>query len=258
MAAITGFTRKDKNTVEPTLAAFPVDPTTPAGVQPVGGSGLTLTFSDEFNGSSVDLNKWDYAYPDWPRFNAQTPGGRYTNTDNANCYDLAHIAVGNGSCVLTAERVSTIAGLPYTSGMLSSLPSYTPKYGFAETRLRMSSMPANTWPAAWMSCSVYNQWPPEIDYMETGLVGNTVNLNNVYLDGSSYKGEVPGVDFTEWHTFGMLWTPSGVTFYLDGVQTNTTTASPNAEQYLILNLAVSNGANFTSSSMEIDYIRYWQ
>lgn len=257
---ISGVASRDRNTVEPSQAAFPIDPTSPAGVQPVGRSGYTLTFSDEFNGSSLDRAKWDIAYPDWPRFNSQVPGGRFTNTGNANCYDAAHISVAGGSCMLTAEKVQTISGLPYTSGMLSSLPSYAPKYGYAEVRMRLPSMPKGLWPAAWMSCSNFDQWPPEIDFMEAGLTGGGINLNNVYLSGDSYKGSVSGVDFSAWHTFGCAWTASAVTFYLDGSQTNTTPKTPNTQQYLILDLAVDNaqGATFTSATMEIDYVRYWQ
>lgn len=259
MPTISSVRWHDRNTVDPIPAVFPVDASTPAGVQPVGQSGYTLTFSDEFNGAAIDPAKWDYAYPDWPRFNSQNPGGRYTNTSNVNCYDLGHVALSGGSCILTAEKVSTITGLPYTSGMLSSLPSYTPKYGFMESRIRMSGMPNGVWPAAWTSCSLYDQWPPEIDYLEAGNVSATENLNNVYSPGSNtYFGTVPGVDFTAWHTFAANWQPAGVTFYLDGVQTNTTTLSPSTPQYLILNLGVLGVPSFTSATMEVEYIRYWQ
>jgi hypothetical protein len=221
----------------------------------VGQSGYTLTFSDEFNGARLDPAKWDYAYPNWPNFTSQNPGGRFTNTNNNNCFDNAHVALSGGSCILTAEKVSTITGLPYTSGMISSFPSYTPKYGYM---VRIPSFPTDLWPAVWMSCSDYNTWPPEIDVMEAGLTNPGDNLNNVYLPGSSYKGTKTGVDFSAWHTFGASWAAGGVKFYMDGTQTNTTTLSPATQQYLMVDLAVSVGASFTSATMEVDYVRYWQ
>lgn len=244
--------------MEPVLAVFPIDATSPTGVQPVGQTGYTLTFSDEFNGASLDPAKWDYAYPNWPRFTSQDPGGRFTNTSNANCYDAAHVTLAGGSCILKAEKVSTITGLPYTSGMISSLPSYTPKYGYMEARLRIPSFPSGLWPAAWTACSNFDTWPPEIDFMEAGLTGAGINLNNVYLPGSTYKGSVNGVDFSAWHTFGCSWTGTKTTFFLDGTQTNTTTMTPSTNQYLMVDLAVSVGASFSTATMEVDYVRYWQ
>lgn len=239
--------------------AFPVDPATTPGQQPVGQTGYTLSFSDEFTGSSLDTAKWDTAYPDWPRFNAQSPGGRFTNTDNANVYASDHVAVSGGLCTLTCEDTETVSGLPYTSGMLSSYPVFTQQYGYFETRCRITSVPTGIWPASWMSCSDYDDWPPEIDYFENFWQTNTYE-NNVYLPGGGLVHHAtPSADVTAFQVYGCKWTPSGVWFYLNGTQTSTTSSSPATEQYLIVNLAAREPASpvFTSATMEIDYVRAW-
>lgn len=258
--SITSGVYKDRYTVEQLPAAFPIDPTTVAGVQPVGQSGYNLTFSDEFNGSSLDLTKWDWAYPDWPRFNAQDPGGRYTNSNNANCYAQDYVSVSGGSCILRADNTSTIAGLPYTAGMISSLPSYNALYGYMECRARLPVFPGYLWPAIWMSSSDYDTWPPEIDVMEAGLVGG-YNIYQIatYLPGDSFSAQPnTGIDITKWSVYGCSWTPTAVTFYYNGTQVGSTTKTPTSNQYLLVDMAAVWGATFTSATMEIDYVRYWQ
>lgn len=100
---------------------------------------------------------------------------------------------------------------------------------------------------------VANQWV-SVDVPITALGG--VVANNL------------GSDF---HVYSMNWSPNQITFLLDGVAfytynptvKNASTWPFNAEQYLLLNIAMGGVAgvipsNFTQATMEIDYVRVFQ
>jgi beta-glucanase (GH16 family) len=252
-----------------------IDPDTAVGQQPVGQTGRTLVMSEEFNGAMVvdDTNlglvhfrdggaQWATWYPDWPRFNAQDPGGNHTNTNDASYFTTSQVSLSGGACVLTSVKTQTVAGLPYTSGMITSMPSLTPQYGYTEARMKFSAMFTGMWGGGWMSCSDFDAWPPEIDYFEY-FAGDPGYGNNVYMpdgDPGFHNLNAHSIDALNWHVYGCDWQPSGVTFYLDGVQTSTTTKSPGTEQYLIFDMGNNAAANptYTTSTMLIDYVRFWQ
>jgi hypothetical protein len=67
--------------------------------------------------------------------------------------------------------------------------------------------------------------------------------------------------YTSYNTYGMLWSPTTITFYFDGqaVAQEATPADMNVPMYMIANLAVGGAwsglANGETSQMKIDYIR---
>lgn len=254
-----------------------VDPQTPSGAQPMGSAGgYTLELSEEFGAALRVVNaatghvrfrnsghEWATWYPDWPRFNSQSPGGNHTNTSQGAAYQTSGVSVSGGSLRLSCIQQSSIPGLPYTAGMVTTKDIYEPEYGRFDARLRIvGTRNSRHWPAWWMSSSAFNTWPPEIDTWE--LFGTASEyLTNVYRPsggGSTIEHEA-FTDFATYHVYSVEWSPSGVTFYRDGVQTFTTTtvAGP---MYLILN----NGAEWpeggaaptgTMPVLEVDYIRAW-
>lgn len=252
-----------------------VDPDTPSGQQPLGVTGRTLALSEEFNGALIDTDttlgyvkcrttgpEWACWYPDWPRFDTQSPGGNHTNTSVNGYYQRNRVSISSGSLKLDAVNDTPVAGLGYSLGMLQSLPGFTIGAGcFVEARVQMSDMTAQSWPAAWMSSSIYDQWPPEIDYFEAPDGGNGTSstlYQNVYNPGdASFNFTKTAVDMTQWHTYACDWQASTVKFYLDGVLTTTATRTLAGNQYLLLDMATMSGATFASESMLVDYIRVW-
>lgn len=270
MITVIGSVRKDAGTVEPDPM---IDPDT-GSVQPVGQAGWTLAMSEEFNGTPTISDptlgyvqfrpggpQWATWYPDWPRFDSQSPGGNHTNTDEAAYYQTGMVSTGSGSLRLTMDKTAT-GGLPYRGGMIQSLPSFTPLYGFFEARLRLDHVDTGVWAAWWMSCSDYNAWPPEIDVAEVYDAGTGI-LSNIFVPSvANYSQKIgessAGLAF---HTYGCEWSPAGVAFYLDGVQVaGRTTNVPATHQYLILNHGARLPANPTwqSGLMEVDYVRAWR
>ena len=249
-----------------------VDPSTPSGVQPAGtsGLGLSLTLSEEFNSAmhvtDAELGKvtfrpsgyeWNTWYPNWSRFTDQVPGGNHTNTNQEAYYDTSKVTVSSGALRLLCHEQETEPGLPYTAGMITSKDMLEQQYGWFEARIRMVGGRNNRhWPAAWMATSVFNQWPPEVDFYEVFGLANEY-LTNVYRVGSSDIHPNSFSDFTNWHVFGVHWSADEVTFYRDGVETYTSTPSVTGPQYLIFNNGAETGATGSMPAVEIDYIRSW-
>src|SRR5450432_2848941 len=117
-----------------------------------------LTFSDEFNGASLDTTKWGTQYP-W---------GCHNN-DEQECYQAANATVSSGLLHLTAKQQTVSSGgstYNYTSGMVQSSASFSQTYGYFEMRAQVPHG-QGFWPAFWAMPADGN-WPPEIDIIELG------------------------------------------------------------------------------------------
>jgi beta-glucanase (GH16 family) len=80
-------------------------------------------------------------------------------------------------------------------------------------------------------------WPPEIDFDET--FGDT-DLSTATLHYSSSNSQVQqttSIDMTQWHTWGVIWTPSSVIYTVDGtVWGEVTDASEIPDQPMTLDI----------------------
>lgn len=167
----------------------------------------------------------------------------------------------------------------YTSGFLSTEYSFSQTYGYFEMRAELPSG-AGLWPAFWL-LPVDKSWPPEIDALETfgaknpanGQGGSTLihyashTTNTLQSCGAWYN---VGVDVTQgFHTYGVDWEPTGITYYFDGKPYVTCPPNPQANKpfYILVNLAVGgpgswpgtpNASNTWAAEMKIDYIRAYQ
>jgi beta-glucanase (GH16 family) len=162
-----------------------------------------------------------------------------------------------------------VNGFEYVSGMISSHQKIAFQYGYAEMRARIPAG-QGMWPAFWMMPDT-GDWPPEIDVME--IIGSEIDrvyttyhrMENDQLIslGSWWTGGDYSLDY---HTYGVLWQPDRLVWYIDGVERYRTSDHVPAEpMYLIANLAV--GGNWPGApdnttvfpaDLEIDYIAVWQ
>jgi Glycosyl hydrolases family 16/Domain of unknown function (DUF4082) len=149
----------------------------------------------------------------------------------------------------------------FTSGILSSAPGFAYTYGYAEARIKIPVGVTGIHPAFW-STSRTGDWGPEIDMMEyiAGTASSTVwsiGANPTQL----YHVSAPVVD-GNWHVWGMRWSASDVTFFLDGTQYGTYTGAgiasfPNLI-YLVQQVdSPNNGAPGYPCSLVVDYVRVW-
>ena len=78
-----------------------------------------------------------------------------------------------------------------------------------------------------------------------------------------------GNDFSQWHTYGMLWVPGKVTWYYDDqplYSADTTAIFDSQDFFLVLSMA--EGANWTKGNaagvsasylnLNVDWLRVWQ
>ena len=239
---------------------------TVGGLSPLGVSGhWTLTFDDEFNGSSLDLTKWQ---PNWLGADntAVTPPD---NGDDQNCMNPSQVSVGGGYLHLTAVARPCTADnkhtYPYTSGLVNTRKSFTFTYGYAEARIYVpasaSGVPVN-FPAFWANGT--GTWPStgELDVMEVLNSCGPGEGFHFHSNPGAFGGCPTAPVRSGWHTFGADWQPGVVTYYYDGVQvghvTQGITGSP---MYLILNNSVDptyGGPTQVSSDLQVDYVRVWQ
>lgn len=239
-----------------------------------------LVWSDEFDGTSLDLSKWSYQLGDGCDIGLCGWGN-----NELQWYQEDNVTVGGGLLTIEA-RAENAGGRNYTAARIRSLNQGDWTYGRVEARARLPQG-QGMWPAIWMlpSDDVYGGWAAsgEIDIME--LVGNEPDVVHGTLH---YGGSFPNNTFTgdsyalssgmfadDFHVFALEWEEGEIRWYVDGnhYQTQTswsTTAAPfpapfDQRFHLILNVAV--GGNWPGppdlttpfpQTMEVDYIRVYQ
>jgi serralysin len=156
----------------------------------------------------------------------------------------------------TAAQSSALWGYQYTSGMLFS--NFTQQYGYFEMKVQLPQG-QGLWPAFWLATGNV-----EIDVLE-GLGSDTkVPYNALHApSGSQAVANYMPTD-NGYHTYGTLWTPSTITYYVDGTEIwkVATPSDMNQPMHIIANLALGGSwAGLPDSTtpfpaqMNIDYIR---
>ena len=237
-----------------------------------------LVWADEFDGTTLDLTKWEH----------QTGNGcsiglcGWGNNELQN-YTPANTTVANGELTITARQESNGS---YTSSRIRSLGRGDFTYGRFEMRAKLPEG-QGMWPAFWMlssNPSLYGVWAAsgEIDIMES--LGNeperiygTIHYGGSFPD-NTFSGEEtflpPGTE-SDFHEYAVEWQPGEIRWYLDGQLYATRTswwstggpfpAPFNIDFHLLLNLAI--GGNFPGDpdgttvfpqEYVIDYVRVYQ
>src|SRR5579863_8412377 len=236
-------------------------------------TGWNLIFSDEFNGSGLDVSKWSVPLP----YNAQCG----PNEDEV--YQSGAVSEGGGTLTITAtNNGSTGTGGspcpgPWESGAIQTYNnSIAPTYGYFEMRAKIASGPG-FWPAFWLKSAVGNvaDYPdPEIDIMEMLNTATTTVYQTYHAAGTSGQGDqyaaTSSIDCSmNFCDFAVDWEPGTLTYYLNGVATYTYTGSDvsSTAMYIVANLAVGgsgswpgswNGSTPSPAYMQIDYVRAYQ
>lgn len=246
-----------------------------SGVLSTEGSGNNdvLVWSDEFDTDGLPCNEnWTYDV-------GKGQGGWGNNevqfyTRDKNAY------VENGVLKITAKK-QTYSGAEYTSARIKTQNRFSFTYGRVEVRAKLP-LGGGTWPAIWMLGENITSvgWPTcgEIDIMEHR--GNFPGEPSSAIHNSSGFGDTPYVSHppkdlsvtSEFHIYAINWTKDKIEFIKDDLihyvyQPRFKDAANwpfNKNQFIILNVAMggtlggSIDPNFTSSAMEIDYVRVYQ
>ena len=146
------------------LLAVLVGPVAPASAQCADLPGCVLVWSDEFDGTEVDLSKWTFQLGDGTEVGLPPGWGN----NELQYYQAENATVAGGFLTITAKEES-VAGRDYTSARMRSLGKGDWTFGRMEMRARMP-IGQGLWPAFWMlpSDSIYGTWAAsgEIDIVE--------------------------------------------------------------------------------------------
>ena len=264
-------------------AALLASVASPAAAQCDGLPGCVLVWSDEFDGTEVDLSKWTFQLGDGSEVGL--PGGWGNN--ELQYYTEDNATVAGGLLTITAREESVVPGFDYTSTRLRSLAKGDWTFGRMEMRAKMP-IGQGLWPAFWMlasDTSIYGTWAAsgEIDIVE--YLGSDPNrIFGTIHYGASFPGNVfsstdyflPSGTFNDdFHTFAVEWEFGEIRWYIDGVQYASrdswfSTGGPfpapfDVDFHLLLNLAV--GGNLPGppdattvfpQEYVIDYVRVYQ
>ena len=255
----------------------------PVLAQCVGIPNCQLVWSDEFNGTEVDLGKWSFQRGDGSEVGLPPGWGN----NEKQYYTDQNATVADGFLTITAREEQAAPGYLYTSSRLRSLYKGDFTYGRMEMRARMP-IGKGLWPAFWMLPSdrvIYGGWAAsgEIDIVE--YIGSNPSeiLGTIHYGGewpnnqlSSSKYELPSGTFNDdFHVFAIEWEEGEIRWYVDDVHYGTktswnTTAGPfpapfDIDFHLLINLAVGGWLpGFPDSTTEfpqeyvIDYVRVYQ
>lgn len=158
-----------------------------------------------------------------------------------------------------AADVAALGGYKFTSGMLSTRDSFTQTYGYFETKMQLPAG-GGAWPAFWLYSANGNR--AEIDIMESWSSDSWSATTHDYTTGSNVSGAsnmyTPDLS-TAPHTFGLLWTATTITWYLDGVAVRSiaTPADMHTPMYMVVNLALSGStpSTFSGADLSVDWVR---
>jgi beta-glucanase (GH16 family) len=247
----------------------------------------TLIWADEFNGTTVDLTKWQSISGNG------CPSLCGFGNGEAQRYDPNQATIvkeGTNSYLniqAKYEPNSQFPQQPYSSAKLTTQGKYAVKYGRIEARMKLSTG-MGAWPAFWMLPAGTANWPytGEIDIMEAKHRNPKSIDGTIHYDGGGYH--YTGRSFTsptdlstEFHVYAVEWGPNIIKWFIDGNLFHT--ATPNTtvnggwpfndqEFYIILNLAVGSlGTPYTSvngagvepvpgdfpAKLQVDYVRVY-
>jgi hypothetical protein len=241
---------------------------------PLSYPGYRLTWSDEFNGTAVDNNNWNY----------ETGGGGWGNNEleyYTNSTNNSYISQG---CLVIEARKETIGNNNYTSARLTTQNKKQFTYGRIDIRAKLP-VSSGMWPALWMLGSdiTTNPWPKcgETDIME--LIGTyparvTGSVHWAQADGTSgtinNNFNLTSGDFSQkFHVYSLLWKQDIIQMYVDDqlymTARNTDITSGtwpfNNPSFLIFNVAVGgdwpgspNSSTIFPQRMLVDYVRWFQ
>lgn len=242
----------------------------------------TLLWHDEFEGTSINKNKWDFDIGNgndgWGNWEKQ-----YYLKENAT--------VSDGTLKITAKK-ENYGGFSYTSAKLKTLGKLDFTYGYVEAKIKLPAI-SGTWPAFWMlPSSTLNgkgwPWSGEIDIMEnkgnqSNIVSSTLHSAGDANQTYSYyvsKEATTSSSVANWHTYAVDWRNKEISFFVDDILIQRVTQDMwrssnyngyndgepfNQRFYIILNLAI--GGQFINqalpndslmpASMEVDYVRVY-
>jgi beta-glucanase (GH16 family) len=259
----------------------------------------TLVWSDEFantGGSNVqpDPTVWTYDTGNSGFGNNELENYCAWNSSTAPCSvtSPSEFVGTDGYLHIVAQKQQPSPGVyTYTSARLKTQGLFSFQYGRLEFRAQVPEA-QGFWPAAWLlgnNIATVN-WPAsgEQDVLERVNAAGNPDWNAGSIHGTGFTGATGlglnynfpvGQTAAQWHTYGMIWAPGIVKFYIDDPTTPYASFTPASltsfagatwpfdsgqSNFIILNLAIGGSwpgppDNTTPfpSEMLVDYVRIY-
>ena len=253
----------------------------------------TLVWSDEFTNSGATNAQpnpatWTYdtGNSGWGNNELEDYCAWGSNASPCNAASPNAYVGTDGALHVVAEQPS--AGV-YTSARMKSQGLFSFQYGRVEARIELPEE-QGLWPAFWMlgnDIATVN-WPAsgEMDIAERVNAATTPDWNMGSVHGTGFTGTNLGTKYNfpagetaaGWHTYGMIWKPGSVAYYIDDPTQPYATFTPASiaslsgsvwpfdagPSFLILNLAVGGdwpGAPSATTTfpaqLVVDYVRIY-
>lgn len=256
----------------------PADPPEWLGKRPPVDGDWAVTFDDDFNGGSVDLNRWNiYAENYW---------------DRRSHFSKDNLILGDGKVRLRMERKAGHENddpkrkrTNYAVGFLDTFGKWTQRYGYFEARVKLPTSPG-LWPAFWLMPDRGAGSDPQWKRSDTGNGGMEFDIMehltrwgphryNIAMHWDGYHKDHKSVgsastyvrpDQDGFLTSGLLWTPGSAVFYCNGrvVGQWTIDRISRVPSYLMFDMVTGGWDNNPLDDAQlpadfvIDYVRVWQ
>jgi hypothetical protein len=172
----------------------------PSGEAPPAANavpGYTRSYVTQFNGSSLP--------PGWNVYTGVpggVPGGQFASS---------HVVVGHGILSLNTWKDPKFQDRWVTGGLCQcELPR---TYGAYFVRSRITGPGPNEVELLWPKS---NEWPPEIDFNETGGQTDSTSSTVHFTAVNSITQMHVVINMEQWHTWGLIWTPKSISYLVDG------------------------------------------
>ncbi len=236
-------------------------------------AGYSLTWSDEFSGTALNWDNWQYKFQ-----------GTYRDGYNS----ASAVSVADGNMTITTYTDNDV----HYTAWIATENKFQQCFGYYEARIKFNDSPG-MWSAFWLLANTVGDEPfddpatngAEIDVVEHRLVDNDYNdIDDDILVGCHWNGYGEehehnsqslynlGIDDGEFHLFGVEWDDEEYRYYVDGVyKWSSYVGISERTEYIILSSEVKDmmwsgaiptggyGSLETSTTkMVVDYVRVYQ
>src|SRR5450432_1311617 len=229
----------------------------------------TLVWSDEFTNSTgsiapPDPTTWTYdtGNSGFGNNELETYCAWGSNTAPCDTFNPSEFVGTDGYLHIIARNPASNV---YTSARLKTQGLFSFQYGRLEFRSMVPEY-QGFWPANWLLGNNVNtvNWPAcgEMDVLERVNAALNPDWNGGSIHGPGFTGGTglgtqynfpSGQNAAQWHTYGMIWTPGSVSYYIDNPAAPYATFTPSSisgfpgavwpfdsgqANFIILNLAI--------------------
>jgi hypothetical protein len=219
-----------------------------------------LSFSDEFDGESLDTKKWltNYYWGDKllnDRYSVESDLQAYTEKENFELRNSV-LKISTKPRKVTGKAWSAAKGFStkefsYTSGLINSGNSFRQKYGLFTAKIKLGNPRAKS--AFWM---LADKITPHIDICRTSR--GKVWFDYFPAKGNSLKKSIGSRYSNDFFIYSLEWTSDKLVWKInDTVVFSQTSNVPQEPMYVLLAGGLDKPINGTTS-MEIDWVRVYR